>query len=76
MRQLSGTLAGGLEHNSRISQNGILYSISNQIGISAPYYGIDSDNQGIGLDSSLQVPTAVENRPVNMAVRYLIKALK
>ena len=26
-------------------------------------------------DASLQVPTAEENRPVNMAVRYLIRAL-
>ena len=28
-----------------------------------------------GLDTSLVTPTAEENRPVNMAVRYLIRAL-
>ncbi len=41
--------------------------------------GSNADNAGhdsisITLDASMQVPTANENRPVNMAVRYLIRA--
>ena len=31
---------------------------------------------GLYFDASLMVPTDVENRPVNVAVRFLIRALK
>lgn len=34
----------------------------------------DNDNNELNFDASLVVPTTNENRPVNVAVRYLIRA--
>ena len=34
----------------------------------------DRDNQQLNFDASYVVPTANENRPINKAVRYLIRA--
>jgi hypothetical protein len=50
---------------------GAFYLIGNvgQVG------GVDMAEKGIGFDISRVVPTDVENRPVNVAVRYLIRAL-
>jgi hypothetical protein len=36
---------------------------------------VDYDNAGIVFEASRVVPTAMENRPVNTAVRYFIRAL-
>ena len=37
-------------------------------------HGVWSTSQNAGINASRIVPTATENRPVNMAVRYLIRA--
>jgi len=42
-------------------------------GFSRP--GAGNMTTGITFDASRMVPTANENRPVNMAVRYLIRAV-
>ena len=39
------------------------------------YISGSSGPAGVDFDASLVVPTAKENRPVNMSVRYLIRAL-
>jgi len=55
------------------------------LGISFTGAGTDGGNLGgpnenqwrrVILDASRQVPTANENRPVNMAVRYIIRAVR
>ena len=51
------------------------YSVGHDKGGS--YTDGDTHGEGYGsmdFDASLVVPTAEENRPVNMAVRYLIRA--
>jgi len=53
---------------------GCLYRFNN--GDDGGRWGHDGWNQDcIGFDSSLVVPTDVENRPINIAVRYLIRAI-
>jgi hypothetical protein len=44
---------------------------------SMPSYGDDSESNAasFGIDAARVVPTANENRPANVAVRYLIRAL-
>ena len=39
------------------------------------YYGYSNNTGPIGIDTSRITPTSTENRPVNMSVRYLIRAL-
>ena len=46
-----------------------------QKGIASVSPGDQVAPHGFTLDASLVVPTAEENRPVNISVRYLIKAL-
>ena len=65
-----------METSRNIIQAEVLYATFNQPGVSSAYYGTDYDNIGFGIDTNLTTPTANENRPVNMAVRYLIKAAK
>ncbi len=56
-------------------ESGALYSWQENHSNTDIYGGSNSDsNIGIGINTSLIIPTANEIRPVNKAVRYLIKA--
>lgn len=65
----------GLSDSTQTADTGALYGI-----YGSHKYTEDSRNgwgtwlQGVGFDASRIVPTANENRPINKAVRYLIKA--
>jgi hypothetical protein len=74
-RNVTGEIAsvGQTELGAYIKPNSCFYAAgqNNNVGIGI----VDSNNQLLGFDASLVVPTANENRPVNTAVRYLIRAL-
>lgn len=68
IRNISGSFTGG--HVSwpvtgAFRRTGVAYLFR---------HGGDQHTSRFEFDASLQVPTAEENRPVNMAVRYLIRA--
>lgn len=65
----------GLSDSSMADESGALYAIygwhkNSDDGDYASSHWL----QGIGIDSSRAVPVSNENRPINIAVRYLIKA--
>lgn len=73
IRNITGTFGGAGLVNSAHYSDGVMQSIGGWF----PW----SDHSGswnapmFRLDASRQVPTALENRPVNKSVRYLIKAI-
>ena len=75
IRKISGTII------SWVSQGNFRTSATGAFRIGEKAYGVCDTNVAkywnaeYIFDSSLQVPVADENRPVNMAVRYLIRAL-
>jgi len=85
MRQIYGGLEGpdrGTADTQFITDAGVLasgafsvsaFQSSNSIGNGSSNYRIPLR---IDLDSSYIVPTDTENRPINMAVRYLVRAAK
>lgn len=69
IRNITGEIKGGtVEEYS---------STSGVFELTTLYQGSDGyySDHGLKFDASRIVPTAEENRPVNMAVRYLIRAL-
>jgi len=73
-RQLTGKIYTNLWTPMNVSESGPFffeYRSENQVSANLySNYGIYT----IGIDSSRTVPTANENRPANVAVRYLIRA--
>ena len=71
MRQLTGTIS---------SRYYLFEGVSGSFSRSGGYGRLYANNSGgdissdIVFDNSKQTPTAEENRPVNMAVRYFIRA--
>ena len=75
IRNITGYFAGG--------RTGMIMPDSVKIG--GAFYALSQFNNGnapgngtyhnVGFDISRVVPTTIENRPVNMSVRYLIRAL-
>ena len=70
IRNITGTMGGSFELPSYMWTTGTFYSFGNRY---VGQNGDDRDNVAIGIDASRVVPTAVENRPVNKAVKYIIK---
>lgn len=70
IRNITGSLAGAIRSNYSTSSGVFRHTTT---GNYAPDY--DTDPVGtLTFDASRMVPTANENRPVNVAVRYLIRA--
>ncbi len=70
IRNITGSLAGAIRSNYSTSSGAFAHTTT---GNYAPDY--DRDPVGtLTFDASRQVPTANENRPINTAVRYLIRA--
>lgn len=69
----SEVIMGGGNTDS-LYASGAFYNFSSfaSMHISSPYY--DPGNNNVAMDISRVVPTAEENRPINTAVVYLIKA--
>lgn len=67
----------GMVHVSRAAASEIVSgAIAHDNGNARGVGDSDNDNPIGTFNASLVVPTAPENRPVNMAVRYLIRAVK
>lgn len=76
IRNITGTFhAFGMTNNdvgrSAIVSGAFYQTTSNENGRSSPLGG--SNSKGLGFNADLQVPTANENRPVNIGVNYFIK---
>lgn len=71
IRNIAGTYYGGID--AWINVSGAFYSAGGN-SFMGEHGSVDYDNPILGIDSSRVVPTSNENRPVNIAVRYLIKA--
>lgn len=69
IRNITGGVAGGSVEESGASAFGAIY-----ISGSYPGSGTGWSDSGWRLDASRVVPTANENRPINKAVNYLIRA--
>ncbi|MDR2076403.1 MAG: phage tail protein [Desulfovibrio sp.] len=70
IRNISGVFRRSWEHSAT---DGVFYGVEDSPGGDGEY----RQGQGVGMvyfDASRMVPTATENRPVNKAVRYLIRA--
>jgi hypothetical protein len=67
IRNITGKFGG----ESRVTMSGALYTTT---GGDGGYNGAGIGPTNGGFDASLVVPTADENRPINKAVLYLIKA--
>ena len=68
IRNITGSTPGAVEE-SNISFTGAFYNAGNDVGSQGR-----AGDWRIGFDASRIVPVANENRPVNKAVRYFIKA--
>ncbi len=67
IRNITGSTPGAVEE-SNISFTGAFYNAGNDVGSQGR-----AGDWRIGFDASRIVPVAVENRPINKAVRYFIK---
>ena len=77
IRNITGTMGGSASDRAGLWDygTGVFYQFNlgrNSVEHSGDYYSYVS--QGMGFDASRIVPTAEENRPINKAVRYFIKA--
>lgn len=74
MRNIYGEISNIGRFSNEYSQStwGV-FATSKRSG-STPYIRSQGGNSNVGLRASWAVPTANENRPVNKAVRYLIRA--
>ena len=77
IRNITGTMGGSSSDRAGLWDygNGAFYQFSSgrySVDWSGSWYNYVS--QGMGFDASRVVPVAVENRPINKAVRYFIKA--
>ena len=77
IRNITGTMGGSASDKAGLWDygTGVFYQFNlgkNSVEYSRQYYNYVS--QGMGFDASRVVPVANENRPVNKAVRYFIKA--
>ena len=73
IRQLTG-ITGAVQGSALENYSGAFY-VATHAPESIGYGGVYSRHHvTIGFDASRVVPTANENRPVNQAVRYLIRA--
>lgn len=70
MRNFTGTFVANAEYHGAATG---VFTRSNY-GSAEGWTGDVTSRDIFTLDPSRQVPTANENRPVNMAVRYLIRA--
>ena len=66
-------ITGSFGQHSSASAGGVFYRTGGCAEDIRSSYGTWSGN-GVGFDLSRVVPTAEENRPVNQAVRYLVRA--
>ena len=77
IRNITGIMGGSASDKAGLWDygTGVFYQFNfgrDSVDYSGKYYSYVS--QGMGFDASRVVPTAEENRPVNKAVRYFIKA--
>ncbi len=77
IRNITGTMGGSSSDKAGLWDygTGVFYQFNlgrSSVEYSGQYYNYVS--QGMGFDASRVVPVANENRPVNKAVRYFIKA--
>lgn len=77
IRNITGTMGGSAADKAGIWDygTGVFYQFNknrSSVEYSGTWYSYVS--QGMGFDASRVVPTAEENRPINKAVRYFIKA--
>ena len=77
IRNITGTMGGSASDKAGLWDygTGVFYQFNlgkSSVEYSGRYYNYVS--QGMGFDASRVVPVANENRPVNKAVRYFIKA--
>ena len=77
IRNITGTMGGSASDKAGLWDygTGVFYQFNlgrSSVEYSRRYYNHVS--QGMGFDASRVVPVANENRPVNKAVRYFIKA--
>ena len=77
IRNITGTMGGSNSIDVGLWDygTGVFYQFNqgrNSVANGRSWYSYVS--QGMGFDASRVVPTAEENRPVNKAVRYFIKA--
>mgnify|MGYP002585161017 CR=1 FL=1 len=66
-------ITGSFGQHSSASAGGVFYRTGGCAEDIRSSYGTWSGN-GVGFDLSRVVPTAEENRPVNQAIRYLVRA--
>ena len=77
IRNITGTMGGSSSDKAGLWDygTGAFYQFNqgrDSVDYSGRYFSYVS--QGMGFDASRVVPTAEENRPINKAVRYFIKA--
>ena len=77
IRNITGTMGGSASDKAGLWDygTGVFYQFNlgrSSVEYSRRYYNHVS--QGMGFDASRVVPVANENRPINKAVRYFIKA--
>lgn len=73
IRNITGTLANVQESQQRSAYATGAFRLTTSMTQGHPYYTVNG-SYGCDFDASRVVPTANENRPVNQAVRYLIRA--
>ena len=73
IRNITGTLANVQESQQRSAYATGAFRLTTPMTQGHPYYTVNG-SYGCDFDASRVVPTANENRPVNQAVRYLIRA--
>ena len=73
IRNITGTLANVQESQQRSAYATGAFRLTTSMTQGHPYYTVNG-SYGCDFDASRVVPTANENRPVNQAVRYLVRA--
>ena len=73
IRNITGALANVQESQQRSAYATGAFRLTTSMTQGHPYYTVNG-SYGCDFDASRVVPTAEENRPVNQAVRYLVRA--